>query len=523
MSARAIYLAVLSFMLMLSPAAYAVSWPELPAACTPERAAKWNAGISESSQAPCHCPPPSLCPSTYAEYSNPSLAKMPASLINRCCPTIAPATCPAGSSLAGQAVPANGNCNPTCPAGTALAGQAIPGDGNCNPAAPSNCAPKYYPTIAESGIPNANGVGTYTYQNGSRHNFSLHVDLDAMSNAEKKVVAKLATRYNFAIRLWDFADAKKGLVWMFAPLYCTSNDCPFQKFFIPNTGGRNDGTKKITPLASAIGANKAVWFGFTLANIDGLANNVMTPAMMAAWGGQDRIPIGAPSFMPNYGSLCIFGPCAPGAYQYQKSEAPAAIESGGAAFLKQCREAGGEFVELENKVTNGSQCAYMQCRYVYSGGSTESCLSGEVKLALADGSAKRVKDIQLGDVVKGSAGDHKVVASNIYQSALRVLYGINGGGELLTGDHPLHTKAGWKVINPESAKFYADAPGFAREALQVGDVLITEKGDVSVKSIERHSKVDPVSTYNIKVEGNAGFYANGIEVKGFDKMEMKYE
>lgn len=47
-------------------------------------------------------------------------------------------TCPPGTKLAGQAKPADGNCNPgdgddVCGAGTKLAGQLVPEDGNCNP------------------------------------------------------------------------------------------------------------------------------------------------------------------------------------------------------------------------------------------------------------------------------------------------------------------------------------------------------------------------------------------------------
>ena len=53
------------------------------------------------------------------------------------------ATCGPGTKLAGQLIPADGNCNPkdkpldpgteTCEAGTKLAGQPKPADGNCNP------------------------------------------------------------------------------------------------------------------------------------------------------------------------------------------------------------------------------------------------------------------------------------------------------------------------------------------------------------------------------------------------------
>jgi Hint-domain len=199
------------------------------------------------------------------------------------------------------------------------------------------------------------------------------------------------------------------------------------------------------------------------------------------------------------------------------------IESGARGFLSQCRSAVGQYVELEYKNSGAKRCAYLQCRTVYETGGLESCLSENTAITLADGSVKKVQDVQLGDKVKSSDGVHKVIAANRYQSALRVMYGINGGGALLTGDHPIKTTAGWKVITPEAAKLYAEMPGFARDALAVGDTIVTDKGPVKVTSIDRHAAVDPISTYNLKVEGNSGFFANGVEVKGFDKMEMHYK
>ena len=57
------------------------------------------------------------------------------------CPTVVVDKCPEGSKLAGQPIPADGNCNPTvvvdkCPEGSKLAGQPIPADKNCNPSGP---------------------------------------------------------------------------------------------------------------------------------------------------------------------------------------------------------------------------------------------------------------------------------------------------------------------------------------------------------------------------------------------------
>ncbi len=500
----ALVLALLSSFVAGS-AAQAASWPSLPAACTPDRAVKWDSGKSESAQEACHCPPPSMCPTTYQEYSNPSLAKMPSRMINRCCPEIAPPTCPAGTALAGQPMPQNGECDPRCPAGSQLAGQIMPQNGDCNPTKPSACPAKYYPTLTESGLSGLTNlgapkdprkgrdkreanIGTFKYPDGSTYTVKSGGRMDYAA------VAHLPTRYQYSLRLTSFA-AQYGWAW--------AGDASFYRWA---TNGIWNDSATFYSVKSAVGPDKLTWFGFAAAIPDNLANNLISPDAVKAWGGADRYEIGQNNGM---GFLT-------------RINAPAKIEAEVGDFLGQCRQAYGEFIELNKVNVSGEQCAYVQCRYVYSDG-TESCLASDVKVSLADGSSKKVSELKLGDVVKGSTGDHKVIAANTYQSSLRVLHGINGGGELLTGDHPLHTKDGWKVINPLAAEIYAKKPGFAATVLAVGDVLITDKGEVVVKSIERHAKIDPITTYNIKVEGNAGFYANGIEVKGFDKMEMKYE
>lgn len=489
----------------ISAAAQAATWPTLPAACTPERAAKWDNGKSESLQENCHCPPTSMCPTTYAEYSNPALAKMPSRLINQCCPEIKPPTCPAGSALAGQVIPANGECNPKCPAGTQLAGQLIPANGDCDPVKPSTCAAKYYPSLNESGLASLNNlgapkdprkgrdkreanIGTYKTPEGGTHTVKSGGRMDYAA------VAHLPDRYQYSLRLTSVG-ATYGWYW--------AGDF---SFFNWATDGIWNNSANYYQVLSSIGGDKLTWFGFGAAKTERLRNNLITGDALKAFNGRDRIEVGQNNGM---GALTTIN-------------APAAIETEAGEFLKQCRQAYGEFIEVVKVTNSGEQCAYLQCRYVYSDG-TESCLAGDAKITLADGSTKSVKELNLGDVVKGGDGDHKIVASNMHQSSLRVLYGINGGGALLTGDHPLHTKDGWKVVSPEAAKINAGKVGFAKTALAVGDVLITDKGDVLVKSIDRHAKIEPISTYNIKVEGNAGFYANGIEVKGFDKMEMHYE
>lgn len=503
-----------ALVIFASTMAQAANWPSLPAACTPDRAVKWDSAKNETLQGACHCPPTSMCPKNYAQYSNPALSPLPMEITRQCCPEIKPPVCPTGTALAGQNVPPGGDCDPKCPAGTKLAGQAIPSNGQCNPVV---CPAAYYPSMTDAGMQNVPTGAGGQYRAGDGRVFQFSGDsITQLYYKDDSETKALATLYGYSIR------AGTPSYWQLGPgsmCQALGNGwCPFENLYIPSTGGANDGKRVLSEVVGRVGLDNLTWFGFSVADRRNLGSNLVTPAILSAFNGSERLEIGDHSY--NGGD--VFTPGSASLYKGLRKDVAQALKADAGQFIEQCDKAAGEFVQIETATIDGNRCQYLQCRYVYEN-TAESCLSAAANVTLADGSTKTVKDLKLGDVVKGSSGDHKIVASNIYQSGLRVLYGINGEAALLTGDHPLHTKDGWKVVNPEAAKIYAGKAGFAKTALAVGDVLITDKGDVVVKSIDRHTRIDPISTYNIKVEGNAGFYANGVEVKGFDKMEMRYE
>jgi hypothetical protein len=101
-------------------AAQAVSqpqWAALPAACLPNRAVEWDSNKSANEQAPCSCPPKSLCPSTAVNTMQEFFEEnrtMPDWLVLHCkCPL---PTCAAGTHFEGLPLPDDGECN--CPPGT---------------------------------------------------------------------------------------------------------------------------------------------------------------------------------------------------------------------------------------------------------------------------------------------------------------------------------------------------------------------------------------------------------------------
>lgn len=479
LSIKFLFLTFIAILAGISPASAEITLPNLPLACLPERAAPWKDGKSEAQQEACHCPPTSMCPKTYEEYKNNDTAQIPMDFVQRCCPEIV-------------------NPRPTCPDGSPM-----PSSGECPVAV--GCPAKFYPSLEQSNM--ASG-GTFTSKYYAQ-NFTV-------LNGAWNGAWKLAESYGVSLRT-------NQTEWIFGPAYCptwnaimgTNFPCPADTYK-ELSGGKNSGVMPVNTLIAALGADKATWFGVSLAEIDKLPDNLASQEtinkMNAA--GKDIVQVG------NYYVLTT------GAGEV-KNKGPMSddfgIRANHPAFIGMCDKVRGEYVMLHRETIGGQTCSYLQCRYVHASGGAESCLSGTAQVTLADGTKKTASELAVGDKVRTADGAGKVVATNRYQSGLRVLYGINGSEALLTGDHPLHTKAGWKVITDEAASLYADKPGFAKTALAVGDILITEKGEEKVESIGRFAKVEPASTYNIKVDGGQGFYAEGFEVKGFDRMEMQYK
>lgn len=183
----------------------------------------------------------------------------------------------------------------------------------------------------------------------------------------------------------------------------------------------------------------------------------------------------------------------------------------------------GTHVSLRSEIVGGQTCQYLDCGFIPASHESVSCVTGDTRVALADGSHKKAETVSVGDVIKGAHGAHKVLATNRYQQKDRSLYGINGSAAMISGFHPILTTKGWKVIDVSEAKRLAGKKGFLTSVLQVGDVMVTDKGNTPVKEIESFDVSEPVYTYNIKTEGNGDFFANGIVIKGFSDMEMHYE
>jgi len=144
------------------------------------------------------------------------------------------------------------------------------------------------------------------------------------------------------------------------------------------------------------------------------------------------------------------------------------------------------------------------------------------EITLANGEKKKIEELKLGDQLKSGSGSVSEVqaVSRVIRSR-GLLHSINGGKAFITAEHPILTKAGWKAVAPSSkVKHTIKIVG----PLKIGDTLITPAGDVEVKSIEPKNidAATGVATYNMIVNGDGTFIADGLVVKGMTKSEIYY-
>jgi len=154
--------------------------------------------------------------------------------------------------------------------------------------------------------------------------------------------------------------------------------------------------------------------------------------------------------------------------------------------------------------------------------SREGCMIEGTQILMADGTTKKVEDVKIGDMVKGNEGAAKVLATSRFTQSEDFFYSINGGQATFTIEHPVLTKRGWKSLDPKITSTKTSTTKVVGK-LEVGDKILTKDGEVEVKSIEKKkSEGTDVNAYNLKVERDGSFYANGVIIKGFEQMQMHY-
>ena len=101
------------------------------------------------------------------------------------------------------------------------------------------------------------------------------------------------------------------------------------------------------------------------------------------------------------------------------------------------------------------------------------------------------------------------------------MYSINGDEAFFTVEHPVLTPKGWKSVNANITSMKSKVP--LAGTLKVGDVILMEGGkELTVESIKKVDVPGGVPAYNLSVEGDGSFIANGFIMKGFKQMQMHY-
>jgi len=139
-----------------------------------------------------------------------------------------------------------------------------------------------------------------------------------------------------------------------------------------------------------------------------------------------------------------------------------------------------------------------------------TCFTANTLVTMADGSKKDIQNVKIGDILKGESTDNTVLGFHQPKLEDKKLYSFNGGRYFVTAEHPFKTIDGWKSINPTLTD--KENIGITVTELKVGDTLITEDGNVLLKTID--SKNDKVDTqlYNFKLDGDHTYYADGYLV-----------
>ncbi|MCI5050654.1 MAG: Hint domain-containing protein [Rickettsiales bacterium] len=153
--------------------------------------------------------------------------------------------------------------------------------------------------------------------------------------------------------------------------------------------------------------------------------------------------------------------------------------------------------------------------------SREGCLIEGTKITLSDGNTKPIEELKVGDEVKGNHGAVKVKAMSRFTQQAEYMYSINDGEHFFTEEHPVLTKGGWKSVAPDVTST-KDSDTKIIGKLEVGDKLLTKFGELTINKIEKKKIDTGTPAYNLSVEGDGSFIANGIIMKGFNKMQMHY-
>lgn len=143
------------------------------------------------------------------------------------------------------------------------------------------------------------------------------------------------------------------------------------------------------------------------------------------------------------------------------------------------------------------------CTYSPSG-----CFIEGTNVLLADGTIKKIEDIAIGEILKGSDQDNPVMIRYVIDYT-GPIYAINGSDYFVSATHPFMTTEGWKSFDPAGTRI--ESPTLDVSLLQKGDMLIKENGRQEI--LESYDyRIENRTVYNFGLNGSRDFYADGYLV-----------
>ncbi len=138
------------------------------------------------------------------------------------------------------------------------------------------------------------------------------------------------------------------------------------------------------------------------------------------------------------------------------------------------------------------------------------CFMPGTLMTLADGSQKKIEEIEVGDRLLGlsNAINEVVVVLNPKTNG-RKLANINNKGYFVTEDHPFMTTDGWKSCNQEMSN--ENYPDLEVNQLEIGDEIKCKGNEVEkVTSIEFKEVDADTDLYNFTLDGDHTYIANNF-------------
>ncbi len=117
---------------------------------------------------------------------------------------------------------------------------------------------------------------------------------------------------------------------------------------------------------------------------------------------------------------------------------------------------------------------------------------------MADGSTKNIEDIKVGDKLKAVKGYNTVMSLIRPLLGNQDIYAFNGDKAFFTANHPFLTTKGWKSLDPVATR--KEIPDLDVSLLSIGDTIISQNGNITIKSIQSKKSNADTQLYNFQLD-----------------------